>query len=486
MAIHTKSSALNELNSFTLAYRSKNLNKRIQTTIHPVSPIRNEDKKYTLDSALFPCIEAIPFSNLDFVNGILVAFLISLTTICMTRERETGSKKLHFLSGTHFTVYWFANYLFDFAFHLFSSLSIVLTLKIISMISKSDNEAVILFKDPSTAFYLLIFLILSSFSWSTLAYLWSFFFKSDMIAFIVLFITLSVVNFLDMIMAYVNYFNSIISSGPCSNNETGECSKTNMARFSEIARIIFVALCPNIAVKRTVYRMKTNNSDCFGGNTPEALNIKGISNHWYFLLYNLGLFIIGNIVLYFIEDNHLFARFFQFIVKRKNYSVNYESSMNTESDVDAESERIKNADQSTIIKEEPFVVNGLYKIFGNKIAVQNLTFGVKPKECFGLLGLNGAGKTTTLKILNGEIYPTSGHTFINGHDLSRSTGLNNLSLGFCPQFDYLPDYLTVKETLYLYANIRGIRSEKIKCIVNEFIQIFKLTEFKHKLSQTLR
>ena len=491
MAFHTRSSALNKLNSFTLAYRTNNMNKRIQTTVYPLSNARNKNKRFSSYSKqIFQCVEGIPFSNLDFVNGILIAFLISLTTICMTRERKTGSKKLHILSGTHFTVYWFSNYLFDFSFHFISSLIIVITLKITSMVSNADNEAFILLKEPNSTnlLYLFIFLILSSFSWSTFAYLWSFFFKSDMVAFVVLFITLSVINFLDMIMVYISYFNDITTSSKCwIENKTGEdCAKTSTQIFSELSRLFFLMFCPNIAVKRAVYSMKATNFNCNDklGQSKDHLQIDtfAITNYWYFLLFNLGFFIAGNIVLYLIEDIHLFVRILKAMQKKKNII----SSINIESDVNAESERIKNANQSSIIKEEPFVINSLCKNFGSKMAVRDLTFGVKSKECFGLLGLNGAGKTTTLKILNGEIYPSNGYAFVNGHDLSRCTDLSNLSLGFCPQFDYLPDYLTVKETLYLYANIRGIRSEKITSVVNEFIQIFKLNEFRNKLSQNLR
>ncbi len=63
------------------------------------------------------------------------------------------------------------------------------------------------------------------------------------------------------------------------------------------------------------------------------------------------------------------------------------------------------------------------------------------------MGLNGAGKTTTFKILTGEIKATSGKSYINGYDIKtdRSKALRNL--GFCPQFDCLPEYLTVKHTL---------------------------------------
>jgi ATP-binding cassette subfamily A (ABC1) protein 3 len=46
--------------------------------------------------------------------------------------------------------------------------------------------------------------------------------------------------------------------------------------------------------------------------------------------------------------------------------------------------------------------------YGGKTAVRDLTFGIGKGECFGFLGINGAGKTTTLKMLTGDLLPTSG------------------------------------------------------------------------------
>ncbi len=52
-------------------------------------------------------------------------------------------------------------------------------------------------------------------------------------------------------------------------------------------------------------------------------------------------------------------------------------------------------------------------------AVDNLSFGIPARECFGLLGTNGAGKTTTFRMLTGDTPMTSGYVTINGLDLSK-------------------------------------------------------------------
>jgi ABC-type multidrug transport system ATPase subunit len=64
-----------------------------------------------------------------------------------------------------------------------------------------------------------------------------------------------------------------------------------------------------------------------------------------------------------------------------------------------ESLRIENSNINELVKNEPLVVKNLKKEFHkNRIAfmaVNNISFGIKSNECFGLLGLNGAGKVCT-------------------------------------------------------------------------------------------
>lgn len=52
---------------------------------------------------------------------------------------------------------------------------------------------------------------------------------------------------------------------------------------------------------------------------------------------------------------------------------------------------------------------------GRILAVDRLCLGVRPGECFGLLGVNGAGKTSTFKMLTGDETTTGGEAFVNGH-----------------------------------------------------------------------
>jgi len=59
-----------------------------------------------------------------------------------------------------------------------------------------------------------------------------------------------------------------------------------------------------------------------------------------------------------------------------------------------------------------FLVHELSKCYGKLIAVKEINFRVKPRECFGLLGVNGAGKSTTFRMLTGEELSNSGMMYL--------------------------------------------------------------------------
>jgi branched-chain amino acid transport system ATP-binding protein len=63
-------------------------------------------------------------------------------------------------------------------------------------------------------------------------------------------------------------------------------------------------------------------------------------------------------------------------------------------------------------------VKGLSKNFGGLAAVQNVSFGIKPKEIVSLIGPNGAGKTTVFNLLSGVYSPNSGEIWLDGENLA--------------------------------------------------------------------
>ena len=96
---------------------------------------------------------------------------------------------------------------------------------------------------------------------------------------------------------------------------------------------------------------------------------------------------------------------------------------------------------------------GLQKVYGELVAVQDLSFRVEPGEVVGLVGPNGAGKTTTLHCLAGITIPTLGRVRISGHDLAADPVAAKSALAFVPDEPHLFEYLTVEEHLRFVARL---------------------------------
>ena len=120
-----------------------------------------------------------------------------------------------------------------------------------------------------------------------------------------------------------------------------------------------------------------------------------------------------------------------------------------------------------------------------KVAVDNLSFGVKKGEVFGLLGVNGAGKTTTFKMLSGEIISTSGESYFTGLRTSEHLSKIRKNLGYCPQFDALIENLTVQEQLELFYDLKCLPKAHKQKSINKKIKEMNLDAYRDKLSGTL-
>ncbi len=94
-------------------------------------------------------------------------------------------------------------------------------------------------------------------------------------------------------------------------------------------------------------------------------------------------------------------------------------------------------------------IENLSKHYGRLKAVDGISFSVPAGVCFGLLGPNGAGKTTTIEMIEGITAPTAGRILFRGQPISRGFQEN---IGIQFQHTALPDYLTTREALTLFAS----------------------------------
>ena len=126
---------------------------------------------------------------------------------------------------------------------------------------------------------------------------------------------------------------------------------------------------------------------------------------------------------------------------------------------------------------------GLGKVFKGQAAVDHLDLAVPAGARLGLLGPNGAGKTTTLLMLLGVIAPDSGEIDVVGFRLPHGRSKAMEQVGFVAGYLPLPENLTVREALSLFAGFAGLR--KPAAIVEEAIETFGLTELADKRNQEL-
>ncbi|KAH7463694.1 ABC transporter A family member 1 [Phytophthora ramorum] len=168
-------------------------------------------------------------------------------------------------------------------------------------------------------------------------------------------------------------------------------------------------------------------------------------------------------------------------VKKEAENVD-DGNLEIDADVAKEAERVASggADGDAV------KLMGLRKVYpGGKVAVRDLSFGLKRGECFGFLGINGAGKTTTMKMLTGDVPPSRGTATLGGFDILTQQIEVRRQIGYCPQFDALFDLLTVREHLELFGAIKGVPQHSMDRVVMEKIRQLNLGDFEHKLAGSL-
>ena len=122
-------------------------------------------------------------------------------------------------------------------------------------------------------------------------------------------------------------------------------------------------------------------------------------------------------------------------------------------------------------------VENVTKYYGKLLAVDNLSFEVKPGEIFGLLGVNGSGKTTTFRIIMGLLEPTSGKVTLNGKPIDYSM---TDKIGFLTEERSLLLKLTVKEQCMFYGTLKGMSNDKILERMDYLLNKFQIPEYRDK------
>ena len=112
-------------------------------------------------------------------------------------------------------------------------------------------------------------------------------------------------------------------------------------------------------------------------------------------------------------------------------------------------------------------VENLSKQYGAFHALKNFSFKVKEGECAGLLGPNGAGKSTTIKILTGQLQPSSGSIKVLGMDPIKQTKELHSLIGYVPDNPSIYDELTVRQNIEIFRQIYREQKENTQKIIQK-------------------
>jgi ABC-2 type transport system ATP-binding protein len=126
--------------------------------------------------------------------------------------------------------------------------------------------------------------------------------------------------------------------------------------------------------------------------------------------------------------------------------------------------------------ENSIEVSNLVKRYDNVLAVDNLNFMVKKGEIFGFLGPNGAGKTTTIRLLTGQIRPTSGSLKVSGKDVNREPNLAKDHIGVVPENSNVYDEMSAWDNLIFAGQLYRVPKDEREKRAKELLELFGLYE----------
>jgi len=129
-------------------------------------------------------------------------------------------------------------------------------------------------------------------------------------------------------------------------------------------------------------------------------------------------------------------------------------------------------------------IKNLSKKYGNKLAVDSISFTVKKGEILGFLGPNGAGKSTTMNILTGYLSATDGEASIDGYNILENPVEAKKRIGYLPEHPPLYMDMTVWEYLEFVYDLKNVKEPK-KEHLEGICETVKLMDVKDRLIANL-
>lgn len=126
-------------------------------------------------------------------------------------------------------------------------------------------------------------------------------------------------------------------------------------------------------------------------------------------------------------------------------------------------------------------VKGIYKQYGKKTALDNVTFTVNDGEILGLLGRNGAGKTTAMNIITGYLSSDAGQVSIGSYDILEQPEKAKKCLGYLPEHPPVYPEMTVYKYLEFACKLMRVPKKQIPSHLDEILDRVTITNVKDRL-----
>ena len=130
-------------------------------------------------------------------------------------------------------------------------------------------------------------------------------------------------------------------------------------------------------------------------------------------------------------------------------------------------------------------IQNVSKRYGNKLAVNDVSFTIKKGEILGFLGRNGAGKSTTMNIVTGYISASSGRVLLDGHDILEEPREVKRRIGYLPEMPPLYLDMTVDEYLKFVCAIKDVKPSYVKSHLDDITELIRITDVRKRLIKNL-
>ena len=399
--------------------------------------------------------------SLVFFTSIAFSLIPSNIIMSIIKEKENKLKHLQILSGLSLLTYWLNNYIFELLKYAVISIFSYIILIIFNFEEK----------------YLIVLYILYGPAMISFTYCISYFIEKEGQG--------------QTIALLINLLFGTLGSSAILILRTNEDAK-NIGKILSI----FFRIIPSFCMSYGYNELISKNSLYVIDNHIDEINnqdyiVNYIKDDIIFLI--IEIIVYTGILIILENKDYLLWKYFR--------KCNKTSNKKREKIEDKESEKSNQPKKDDIYSKEPINKNkkalplvsvekikkilqfrlNCFKLCKKKmkLILDDLSFDVENGECFGLIGTNGAGKTTCFRCLCKEIKPDSGIIKINDSNIFDYTSYQKPSIGYCPQFDAIFEYLTVEENIFFFGRLKGFNQDNLGKLAKSIMECLDLYQFRN-------